>query len=198
MRWLMASTLVGHVRAAYNAFARSGPSSLSIIFFICAVLLADLDARGGGAIPPLDPDRGVILPSALAEGIFKQHRSNVVLQVDDWQITPDDLSHVDAALTSALKRESVGSGSATPPNYYRQYVPGRFHQSRVIYVNGFEQTESEMFPDRGIPADRWKHTLVIAYGGGCGFWYGIYLIDEGRLLLLDHTRNRRIICNAPK
>jgi hypothetical protein len=171
-----------------------------LIFAIYAMLLAGVDARGGDTTPALDPDRGVVLPSALADGFFKQHRANVILQVDEWQITPDELSLVDGALATALKEERIGQGLPALPHYYRQYLPGRLRQSRIVFVNGFVQTESEMFPDREIPADRWRHQLVVAYGGGCGFWYGVYIVDESRFLVLDHknANGRRIICNGPK
>lgn len=198
MRRLIVSNITDGVRAASDAFLKSGFSFLSIIIVVCAVLLANSHARGESALSVLDPDRRVVLPSAPTDGIFKQRRSLRVLQVDEWEITPDDVSHVDAALSSVLKSERVGDGLATTPNYYRQYVPARLHQSRAIYVNGFNQTESDMFPNRGISPDRWKHSLVITYGGGCAFWYGIYLIDEGRFLILDHKNNRHIICNGPK
>jgi hypothetical protein len=164
------------------------------------ILLASFDVLAADTATSLDADRGVILPSAAAQGVFEQHRANLNLQVDQWEITADDLSRVDAALVAALRKERIGQGLPTLPHYYRQYLPGRLRQSRIVFVNGFDQTESEMFPDRAIPVDQWKYEMMVAYGGGCGFWYGVYLIDEGRFLILDRTSNhaRMILCNGPK
>jgi hypothetical protein len=121
MRRVMANILdkkAGGVRKtlALLAMHKSGHSFLIIAFIVCALLLIDLHAHGEGVVPLLDPDRSVMLPSVLADGIFKQQRINVALQVDEWEITPDDLSRVDAALAPALKREHIGRGSSTTPS----------------------------------------------------------------------------------
>lgn len=203
MRRLITIVLMDKTRAAGKwigcpIFQATCNSFLAVIFFICSGLSVSVPALGKDVSPTLDPERGVVLPSVLAKGVFKQHRKNVVLRVEEWEITPAILSSVDAALSLALKKDRIGQGLPSLPNYYRQYLPGRLRQSRVIFVNGFDQTDSDMFPDRGIPADRWRHQLMIAYGGGCGFWYGVYLVDEDRFLELGPKGDRLIICNGPK
>jgi hypothetical protein len=177
--------------------------SLALISTLgCAVVLAGVDMGSADTTPLLDADRGVVLPSSLAEGIFEQQRARakLILQVDEWEITKNDLTRVDSALATALKKEHIGQGLPTLPHYYRQYLPGRLQQSRIIFVNGFAQTQSDMFPDRATPADQWKHELMTAYGGGCGFWHGIYSVEQDRFLVLDRTggHDRVIMCNAPK
>ena len=148
----------------------------------------------------LDADKAVVLPSALGDGLFKQRGEDFDLNVDDWEITPDDLRRVDSALLKELRQNLTGLGLPTVPNYYRQYLPARARQGRAIFILGFSETASQMFPDRDIPSDEWKHKLMVAYGGGCAFWYAIYSMERRSFLILRHdgNRDRSIICNAPK
>jgi hypothetical protein len=58
-----------------------------------------------------------------------------------------------------------------------------------------------MFPDRGIPRDLWKHELLKVFGGGCGYWYTLYVVEQNRLMAFpddeSHHKNA-IVCNAPR
>jgi hypothetical protein len=119
-------------------------------------------------------------------------------------MTPADLDGLEVTLASALRKSHVGRGRSsfkTPiGDFYRQYVPVRWNGLHVILVNGFYASRSDLFPNRGIATDLWKRELVTVFGGGCGFWYTLYIVEQQRLATFpdDRYRHQTVVCNAAK
>lgn len=162
--------------------------------FRCTALLFSVTAFTAAVAPLFDSDRAVVLPSAFGKDLWERHRVGSGWLADDWTITADDLKRTDIALAGEFSRARIGRGLPG------QYMPGRWHGDRVIFINGFGQTDAEMFSGRGTPTDRWKHEPVIAFGGGCWFWYAAYLADQNRFVVLNRQggHDQRIVCNRPK
>jgi hypothetical protein len=94
----------------------------------------------------------------------------------------------------------LSSFKARARDFYRQYIPARWKDLHVIIVNGFYASESDLFSNRIAP-DHWKHELVTVFGGGCGFWYTLYVVEQNRLMVFQDEGSRRhatVVCNAPK
>jgi hypothetical protein len=57
----------------------------------------------------------------------------------------------------------------------------------------------DMFPDQGIDPYLLKHKLLWAFGGGCGFWQAIYIVEQNRLMVLKgRGYHATVLCNGPK
>jgi hypothetical protein len=83
--------------------------------------------------------------------------------------------------------------------YYRQYMPARWQGLHLIVVNGFYQSASEMFPGKGLLADKWKHELLSAFGGGCLFWRAAFVVEKNGFLTMNAPGHQAtLLCNAPK
>jgi hypothetical protein len=131
-----------------------------------------------------------------------RHSANADWRTDQWTITSENLDRLEVALAPALVKSDFGLSSfkARARDFYRQYMPARWKDLHVIIVNGFYASESDLFSNRIAP-DRWKHDLVTVFGGGCGFWYTVYVVEQNRLMVFQDDGSRRhatVVCNAPK
>ena len=69
----------------------------------------------------------------------------------------------------------------------------------LIVVNGCDKSASDMFPDQGIDPDLWKHKLLWAFGGDCGSWQAIYIVEQNRLMVLKgRGYHATVLCSGPK
>jgi hypothetical protein len=170
---------------------------LPIFWSVLLTLLHSAVAHGG---PLFDETRRVVLPSEAARPILERRNVGGDWQTDEWTISSENLDRLEVALAPALAKAGFGRTSFKARDFYRQYMPARGKGLQVIVVNGFYWSNSDLFPDHGIPVDQWKRELVTAFGGGCGFWYAVYVIEQDRFMALASRAERRaaVICNAPK
>jgi hypothetical protein len=99
----------------------------------------------------------------------------------------------------ALAKAGFDTMSFKTRSFYRQYMPAQWKGLHLIVVNGFYASASDMFPDKGIDPDKWKHEILTAFGGGCGFWRAIYIVEQDRLMALQpHSHLATVVCNGPK
>ena len=147
-----------------------------------------------------DQAKRVVLPGAAATSVLRRQKSDSDWSVDEWEISVESLDQVEVALAAALKRAGIGPPSFNAHNFFRQYMPARWRGMRIIVVNGFYTSPGDLFPGSGIDPEKWKHELVTAFGGGCAFWYGVYVVEQHRFMPLNGDRGDRsmLICNAPK
>jgi hypothetical protein len=168
---------------------------------VAALLLTGSLTAVAAGEPLFDDTRSVVLPSEDAAPILKRLRGDNDWSTDEWSISSETLNYLEAALAAAMGKVSGGMASFKAHDFYRQYMPARWKDHRVIIVNGFYSTPSDLFPTRGIPPDQWKHELVTAFGGGCAYWHAVYIVEQKRLLDLktgDRSRRATLICNGPK
>jgi hypothetical protein len=174
------------------------PGLRPIVFATLLTLLHSAVAHGE---PLFDESKRVVLPSEAATSILKRHSANGDWRTDEWTISSENLDRLEVALASALAKSDFGLSSFKTRDFYRQYMPARWKDLHVIIVNGFYASQSDLFPNRGIAPDRWKHELVTVFGGGCGFWYTVYVVERNRLMVFQGDGSRRhatVVCNAPK
>jgi hypothetical protein len=183
----------------------SSKALIQIRWCICSVVSVVIFTGFHPAVadgePPFDETRSVILPSEDAASILKRIHSDSGWSTDDWSISSSNLNDLETALAAAMGKVSSGLEGFKAHDFYRQYMPARWKEHRVIVVNGFYKTASDLFPDRGIATDQWKHKLATAFGGGCAYWYAVYIVDQNRLKALktgDGSRHATLVCNGPK
>ena len=174
-------------------------AALAVIMSVCAsLLLALTDPTFADGQSGFDRDRGVVLPSSAATTILKRKRAGNEWKTEEWAITPEQQGHLEVELGAELEKVLKGRGSKLKVgDYYRQYMPAQWKDFHVIIVNAFDLLPSDAFPDRGIAHDQWRRELVSWFGGGCGAWYAVYVVEQDRLLRLEKD-GRVILCNAPK
>jgi hypothetical protein len=168
---------------------------------VLAVLLTGLHSIAAVGEPLFDATKRVVLPSEAAASILKRRSANHDWSTGEWAISSEDLDHLEGALGPAMAKAGIGLKSFKAHEFYRQYMPARWKDLHVIIVNGFYKSASDLFPDRGIAPDQWKHELVTTFGGGCGYWYAVYIVEQNRLMALKNghgSRDATLICNAPK
>jgi hypothetical protein len=168
---------------------------------LVAFVLTSFSAAYAESERPFDEAKRVVLPGEAAAPILARRRAGNEWNTDQWSITLENLDQLEAVLILEMEKVGSGLGSFTPHESYRQYMPGRWKGLRVIFINGFDKPVSDLFPNRGISPDQWKHELVTTFGGGCAYWYAVYLVDQNRLMILkksDGTRHATLICNGPK
>lgn len=175
-------------------------SSRCLPFAALLTLLYSAVAHGG---PLFDETRRVVLPAEAAASILKRHSANGDWRTDEWAISSENLDRLEVVLAAALGKSDLGLPSleARARNFYRQYMPARWKDLHVIIVNGFYESDSDLFPNRGIALDRWKHELVTAFGGGCWFWYTVYVVEQDRLMVFQaegSPLHATVACNGPK
>jgi hypothetical protein len=164
-----------------------------------SVFLTVLQSAVANAAPLFDETKRVILPSEAATTILKWYVPDSNWSTTEWPISWDKLDLLEIALASALAKAGVRQMSFKTQGFYRQYMPAQWKGLHLIVVNGFYASASDLFPDKGIDPDKWKHELLTAFGGGCGFWRAIYIDEENRLMTLrPHSHHATVICNAPK
>jgi hypothetical protein len=169
--------------------------------FLVAALLSSSQPVVADEERPFDETKRVVLPSQAAATILKRRRADTEWDASEWSISNEDLDHLESALAVEMGKEGGGLRSFKPHEFYRQYMPARWKGLRVIVVNGFDKSASDLFPDRGFSPDQWKRELMTAFGGGCAYWYAVYVVDQNRLMILknsDGSRHATLICNGPK
>jgi len=173
--------------------------SLRPLVFV--VLLPLLCSGVAHSKSPFDATKRAVLPSKAAAPLLERHDADGDWRASEWTISPKDLDRLEAVLAPALRTSDVGRSSFDTHAFYRQYMPVRWKTFHVIVVNGFNASASDLFPDRGISPDQWKHELMTVFGGGCGYWYTVYVVEQNRLMALPREGARRksaVVCNAPK
>lgn len=168
---------------------------------VSVVLFTGLHSAVAKGEALFDETRSVVLPSEDAASILKRLHADNGWSTDEWSISSNNLNDLETALAGAMGKVSAGLTAFKAHDFYRQYMPARWKEHRVIVVNGFYKTASDLFPDRGIATDQWKHELVTAFGGGCAYWYAVYIVDQNRLKALktgDGSRRTTLVCNGPK
>ena len=165
---------------------------------IALALSAVLQGSVANAETLFDETKRVVLPSEAATTVFEY------VAVDGWStneraISSEDLDLVEVALASALAKRGFAKRSLNTRVFYRQYIPAQWKGLHLIVVNGFYKSASDMFPDQGVDPDLWKHKLLWVFGGGCGFWQAIYIVEQNRLMVLDgRGYHATLLCNGPK
>jgi hypothetical protein len=165
------------------------------------VLFAGLHSAVADGEPLFDGTRSVVLPSENAASILNRIHADSGWSTDEWSISSSNLNNLETALAAAMEKASSGLRGFNAHDFYRQYMPARWREHRVIVVNGFYKTASDLFPDRGIATDQWKHELATAFGGGCAYWYAVYIVDQNRMKEFktgDGSRHTTLVCNGPK
>jgi hypothetical protein len=162
-----------------------------------SILLTVLQTAVANAGPLFDENRRVILPSESATTILKWYLDDRLWSTTEWSISAENLESLEVVLASALAKGGFRHYSI--PSFYRQYMPAEWKGLHIIVVNGFYESASDLFPDKGIDPDKWKHDLLTIFGGGCGFWRAIFVVDQNRLMILQpHNQQATVLCNAPK
>jgi hypothetical protein len=163
-------------------------------------LLAALHAGVADAGPQFDETKRVVLPSTAATTILKWYVADGNWTTEDWSVSSADLDHLELTLATALAKAGFGRMSFKTWGFYRQYMPARWKGIHLIVVNGFYESASDMFPDKNIDPDLWKHELLISYGGGCYQWRAVYIVEQNRFMVLQSHGGHRsmVICNGPK
>jgi hypothetical protein len=168
---------------------------------VFAALLSLLCSGVAHGKTPFDPTKRAVLPSEAAAPLLKRHDTEGDWRTSEWTISPKDLDRLEAVLAPALRKSDVGRSSFRIREFYRQYMPARWKTFHVIVVNGFNASPSDLFPDRGISPDQWRHERMTVFGGGCGYWYTVYVVEQNRLMVFpdDGSRHKdKVVCNAPK
>jgi len=168
---------------------------------LVAAMLASLQAAAADRKLPFDETKRVVLPSEAATPILERRRAGNDWTTSEWSISTEDLDRLEEALAVEMEKAGNGLTSFKPHEFYRQYMPALWKGLHVIIINGFDKSVSDLFPDRGVAPDQWKHELVTTFGGGCAYWFAVYVVDQNRLMILRNSGGRRratLICNGPK
>jgi|HubBroStandDraft_4_1064222.scaffolds.fasta_scaffold604721_2 hypothetical protein len=165
-----------------------------------SVFLTAFQSTVANAGPLFDDTKRAILPSHAATTILKSYVADGNWDTAEWPISSEDLDLLEVALAPALSKEVLPRTSLTVHDFYRQYMPARWKGLRVIVVNGFYASNSDLYPnDRRIDPDEWKHELLTIFGGGCGFWSAIYIVEQNRLMSSQSDSDHAmVVCNARK
>jgi hypothetical protein len=173
------------------------PGAWSIALLI---VLFNQNAAVANTEPLFDQTKWVVLPADAASTILQWYVPGHAWTTSEWEIRSEALGPLEVALASGLAKAGVGRTSFKTRNFYRQYMPARWKGLHLIVVNGFYESVSDMFPDKGIDPEQWKHELSTVFGGGCGFWRAIYIVEQNKLMVLQSLGGPRstVICNGPK
>ena len=134
-----------------------------------------------------------------ATTILEQYIADGDWTPSNWAISSENLDHLEVALVSALEKAGFGTMSFKPERFYRQYMPAQWKGLHVIVVNGFYASASDLFPRREISPDLWRHEPLTVFGGGCGFWKAVYLVERNEFMVpTNQGRHSAVLCNAPK
>jgi dihydrofolate reductase len=177
------------------------PLKLGMWSVALLILLFNQNAAIANAEPLFDQTKWVVLPAEAATTILKWYVPGHAWTTSEWEISSEVLGPLEVALASGLAKAGVGQTSSfKTQDFYRQYMPARWKRLHLIVVNGFYESASDMFPDKGIDPGQWKHELSTVFGGGCGFWRAIYVVEQNRLMVLQSHGGSRstVICNGPK
>ena len=98
---------------------------------------------------------------------------------------------MERALTVAIEKLGSGLASFELGAFYRQYIPAQWKGLHIIIVNAFDKSASDLFPNRGISPNQWKHELVTTFGGGCAYWNAVYVVEQNHLMVLKNNNGRR-------
>jgi hypothetical protein len=142
----------------------------------------------------------VVLPSEAATTILKWYVAGGAWSTSEWAISSENLDQLEVGLASALAKSGFDTTSFKTRSFYRQYMPAQWKGLHLIVVNGFYESASDMFPDKNIDPDLWKHELLVSFGGGCYQWRAVYIVEQNRFMVLQSHGGRRstVICNGPK
>src|SRR5271155_2785427 len=166
---------------------------------ILSGLLTVFQSAVANAGPLFDETKRAILPSRWAPTILKRYVAVDNWSMDDWPISSEDMDLLEVALAPALAKEVLPRTALNVQDFYRQYMPARWKGLHLIVVNGFYASNSELYPnDKRIDPDDWKHELMLIFGGGCGFWSAIYIVEQNRLMSLQPDSDATVVCNARK
>jgi hypothetical protein len=164
-----------------------------------SILLTLFQSAVANAGPLFDETKRAILPSSWAPEFLKRYVVVDNWSMDDWPISSENLDLLEFALAPALAKEVLPRTSLKPQDFYRQYMPARWRGLRLIVVNGFYASNSELYPkDKRIDPDDWKHEGMLIFSGGCGFWSAIYIVEQNRLMSLQPDSDATVVCNARK
>jgi hypothetical protein len=162
-------------------------------------LLAMLHSAIAAAEPRFDETKRAVLPGEAAGIILKRYIADGKWTPNNWAISSENLDLLEVALGSALAKAGVGTTSFKAEGFYRQYMPAQWKGLHVIVVNGFYASASDLFPERGISPDLWKHELLTVFGGGCGYWNAVYVVERNEFMVpRGRGRHSAVLCNAPK
>jgi hypothetical protein len=165
-----------------------------------SVLLTVLNPAAANANPMFDKTKRAVLPSEAATTILEWYVADGRWSTSEWAISSEDLDRVEFALGSAIEKPVFRQPLYKTRGFYRQYMPAQWNGLHLIVVNGFYASASDIFPDHGADPDQWKHELWTVFGGGCGFWRAVYIVEQNRLMLLQSYGGHRstVICNGAK
>ena len=169
--------------------------------FALVVLLTELHLAVADGENLFDPAKRAVLPSEAAASILERRRAGDDWITSEWLISAENVDHLEEALIVEMGKTGSGLRSFKPHEFYRQYMPARWKGFKAIVVNGFDKSASDLFPGRGIPTDQWRRELVTTFGGGCAYWYAVYIVEQNRFMELnnsDGSRRATLICNGPK
>jgi hypothetical protein len=176
---------------------RSAITGLWSIFLLALVTV--LQSLVANAESPFAENKRTVLPSEAATTILKWYAADDSWITSEWVVTSENLDLLERALALELKRADFRQSSFKTHVFYRQYMPAQWNGLHLIVVNGFYASASDMFPDKDIDPDKWKHELLTAFGGGCGFWRAIYIVEQNKFMVLHSlSHHATVICNAPK
>ncbi len=162
-------------------------SAIGIWSFLITVILACSRPALADKEHLFDPGKLVILPSEAAAPILQRRRAGNDWTISNCPISSQDLDKVEHAMTVAKEKPGSGLASFELDTFYRQYMPAQWKGLRIISVNAFDKSASDLFPNRGISPDQWKHELVTAFGGGCAYWNAVYVVEQNRLMVLKNN-----------
>jgi hypothetical protein len=165
-----------------------------------SVLLTLFQSAVANAGPLFDETKRAILPSDWAPHVVRRYVTIDNWSMDDWPISSENLDLLEVALAPALAKEVLPRTSLKAQDFYRQYMPVRWKGLHLIVVNGFYASNSELYPnDKRIDPDDWKHELMVIFGGGCGYWSAIYIVEQNRLMSSQpDSDDATVVCNARK
>ena len=165
---------------------------------VLTALLPLLNSEAAGAGTQFDEAKRVVLPAEAATTILKWYVAAGNGIAEEWPVSSGDLDHLEAALATALAKAKFGRPLQS---LYRQYMPARWKDLRLIVVNGFDDTmlDFEKQLDKNVDLTQWKRKLVLSFGGGCLQWRAIYIVEQNRFMVLNNLgHHATVICNAPK
>jgi hypothetical protein len=167
---------------------------LSVLISVMALL----NSGAAAAAAQFDEAKRVVLPAEAATTILKWYVADGNGIAEEWSVTSGDLDHLEVALAAALAKANFGRPLQT---LYRQYMPARWKDLRLIVVNGFDDNmlDFEKRLDANADLTQWKRKLIVSFGGGCLQWRAIYIVEQNRLMVMNVLgHHATVLCNAPK
>jgi hypothetical protein len=129
------------------------------------ILLSHGYAVVANAEPLFDQTKRAVLPSEAATTILKWYVPDRAWITSEWGVSSEALDPLEVALAAGLAKAGVSQTSFKIRDFYRQHMPARWKKLHLIVVNGFYESASDMFSDKGIDPEQWKHELLTAFGG---------------------------------